>query len=369
MFGLILAIECWAGRNWLTFSDPVSLSWRFSAQAASTRARGCQILILGDSLAKHGLVPAVLEVPTGTRVLNISAARGPTLLSYFLLRRALDAGARPSAVVLNAKPAVLIGGPEYDARYWQELLTPRECWELFRLTGRAPFILSTCVGRLLPSFRARLEVRSKVMAALRGETDPLHAINRVLWRNWTVNAGANVTAADSPYRGEIGSDVESRLHPSRFYVDRTNALAIERLLKLAATENIPVYWLLTPISPKLQALRDQSGAEARYEQFVRAMQGRYPHVVTVLDGRRAAYAPTLFVDETHLSGRGAAALSSSVAAAIGPLMSRSPVAPTGDWIALGSPPSRSAQVAVPTEDLDESRRRIALDVNAHSVSR
>ena len=37
MVGLIVAIECWVARNWLDFSDPVSLSWRFSAEAAANQ--------------------------------------------------------------------------------------------------------------------------------------------------------------------------------------------------------------------------------------------------------------------------------------------------------------------------------------------
>ena len=33
MIGLIVAIECFVARNWLDFTDPVSLSWRYSAEA------------------------------------------------------------------------------------------------------------------------------------------------------------------------------------------------------------------------------------------------------------------------------------------------------------------------------------------------
>ena len=368
MVGLILAIECWVARNWLEFADPVRLSWRFSAEAAATRAPGCDVVCLGDSLVKHGLFPAILTAVTGRRAVNLSAARGPTLLSYFLFRRALDAGARPSAVILNAKPAVLIGGPDYDAQYWQEVLTPRESLELVSMTRRVPLVVSILVGRLLPSVRSRLEVRSNLLAALRGEPGPLCAINRVLWRNWTVNEGGNVTAANSPFRGEVGPEVESRLHTSRFYVDPTNAEAIERLLKLASERKIRVYWLMTPLSPNLQALRDQSGAEARYEQFVRTIQARYPDVMTVLDARRAAYPPSLFVDPTHLSGGGGIALSRSVATTLGPELSGPRSATSAGWIALDPPFARPSELEVSLEDLEKSRRVLRLDKIAQSPS-
>jgi lysophospholipase L1-like esterase len=369
MIGLILSVECFVSRHWIDFSDPVSLSWRWSAEAAETEARRGELLCLGDSLVKHGLVPAVIERATGRRAVNLSAARAPTLWTYYLLRRALDAGARPSAIVINAKPAVLMGGPVYDARYWQEVLTLRDGFELLQMTRKAPFIASTLVGRLLPSLRSRLEVRSNVLAALRGETDRLHAINRVLWRNWTANGGANLASADSPFQGEVALEVAQRLHTDRFHVDRTNATAIERLLRLAAERQIPVFWLMCPLSPNLQALRDESGSEGQYEQFVRTIQARYPQLMTVLDARRAAYSSTYFVDATHLNSKGAIALSRSVAAAIGALLPR-PGLPAGrGWIALEPPTEGPALFEGTLEDLETSRRILELDTTAPASAR
>jgi hypothetical protein len=345
------------------------LSWRFSAEAAAARAPECDVIVLGDSLVKHGLVPSVIERETGRRTVNLSAARGPALLSYFLFRRALDAGAQPSAVILNAKPAVLLGGLDYDARYWQETLSPREGVELVQMTRRVPFVASTLSGRLLPTLRSRLEVRSNLMAALRGQTDRLAAINRVLWRNWSINAGANIAAAASSYHGEIAPEVEARLHTNLFHVDPTNAVAIDRLFKLATQRRIPVFWLMPPLCPNLQAVRDQSGADGHYEQFVRALQTRYAQTMHVLDARRAGYPPHWFVDATHLNGDGALALSRSVAAAIeveplGP----HPVNPA-TWVALDLPSPLPAQLDVPFEDLDQSKRILHLDPAGYVSSR
>ena len=112
MIVLVAAIECFVSRNWLDFTDPVSLSWRYSASSVTTESPGCDLLCLGDSLIKHGLLPGVIEEETGRRTLNLSAARAPALLTYFFLRRALDAGARPRAIIINAKPAVLLAGPD-----------------------------------------------------------------------------------------------------------------------------------------------------------------------------------------------------------------------------------------------------------------
>jgi hypothetical protein len=367
---LIAAIECLVTRNWLDLTDPVSLSWRYSAKAVETESRGCDLLCLGDSQIKHGLVPGAIEQGTGLRTVNLSAARAPALLTYFLLRRALDAGARPAALIINAKPAVLLADPNFNARYWQEVLTPRESLELLQISRNPSLVASMIVGRLLPSLRYRLEVRSNVLAALRGETDRIQTINRVLLRNWTRNGGANVVAAGTLQQHDAGaSEIERRLHPGFFHVDRTNAEAVERLIRLAAERDIPVFWLLPPSSPALQALRDQSGAETRYEQFVRSFMERYPRVLTVLDGRRPGYPSGLFTDLTHLNGPGAIALSRAVATAIPSALSRSRSPNASAWIALSVPSDRPAGSDTEVEDIEQSKRILNLATRAYVSSR
>ncbi len=355
MIGLIVAIECAVLRNWLDFSDPVSLSWTYSVRAAEIQAPGSDVICLGDSLVKNGLVPSVIERVSGRRTVNLSAARAPALMTYSLFRRALEAGARPSAVIIDAKPVVQMAGPEFNARAWQGVVTLRDALELLQMTRRPSFVASTLMGRLLPSLRSRLEVQSSLLAALDGKTDRLHSINRILWRNWTVNRGANIVSANHAFRGEITPAIERELYPGVFHVDPSNIEAIERLLQLAGDRGIPVYWVLFPISENLQLLRDQSGAEARFEQFVRDIQARHPRLLTVLDARRAAYPSTLFSDATHLNSRGAIALSRTVAAAIDPHASRRPAAPDSRWINLDFPTDSPAEFAEIVEDLEQSQ--------------
>lgn len=364
MIGLIVVIEYFVGRNWLDFSDPVSLSWRFSAEAARTEAAGSQVLCLGDSLVKHGLIPSVIEGKSGLRTLNLSAARAPTLMTYFLFRRALDAGARPDAIIINAKPAVLIGGPDFNARYFQEVLTLREWVELFQITRRSSLMISMLVGRLLPSLRCRLEIRSSLLSALGGETDRLHDINRTLWRNWTVNRGAHVADLDFRYDGKVTPEVAAKMQTDIFHVDRMNREAIERLLQLAARRNIPIFWVLTPLTPELQAFRDRSGSEAAYEQFVRSAQSRYPQTTTVLDARRAEFPPRSFVDATHLNGRGAIALSRAVAVVLEAELGQSKRAVAARWITLKPSVDCSDVLALGLEDVEQSKRIVRLSASA-----
>ena len=354
---MLVAIEGISGRNWLDFSDPVSLSWRFSTDVARSRSSSCDLLCLGDSLAKHGIIPSVIEGESGLKTVNLAAARCPTLMSYFVLRRALEAGAHPSAIIINTKQAVLLGSPEFNARYWPAVLSPQECLELGTICGRAETGISALMGCLLPSLRSRLEIRSNLLAALRGEADPLHEINRLLWRNWTANHGANVASLHSGYHGELSPEIKERLHPDAFYVDRSNAEGIERLLQLASDRKIRVFWLLPPLTPELQAWRDRSGAEAKFEEWVRSHQSKHPRSITVLDARRVVLDPAMFVDATHLAGGGAVALSRAVGTSLKAEIDRAPSPQSQDWVVLDSPKDGGRVGNLPPiEDIDESKR-------------
>ncbi len=96
MVVLIVVIESVVARNWLDFTDPVSLSWRYSALSARSRVCEKDLLLLGDSLIKHALIPSVITGVSGARAENLGAARCPTLMTYFLLRRCLDSSTRPA---------------------------------------------------------------------------------------------------------------------------------------------------------------------------------------------------------------------------------------------------------------------------------
>ena len=158
-------------------------------------------------------------------------------------------------------------------------------------------------------------------------------------------------------------EVARRMRTDIFHVDRTNALAIERLLQLASERNIPVFWLLTPLTPGLQAFRDRSGSEAAYEQLVRSARARHPRTMTVLDAQRAAYPPGYFVDATHLNGRGATVLSQAVAITLKAELGQSERATGPRWIALKQSVDHSDAIALGLEDVEKSKRIVGLTVS------
>ncbi len=351
MVVLVVAIESIVGANRLEFSDPVSWNWRLSAEDARKRAPGASILCVGDSLIKHSLIPSIIKERTGRDTYNLGLARGPAPATYFLLKRAIDAGARPDAVVLDFKPGVLVGSPRYNLRYWHEILTPSECLDLARVDGGGSLLTGIAVGRLLPSYRSRHEIRGAIHAALGGEANPLRLINQFCERNWRIHQGANVAAHNPAFQGTITPDQQKTLLWHLWYCHKANRTYVRRILELTAKRGISTYWLLPPIAPALQEKREQSGAEEGYLKFVRSFQESFPHL-KVVDGRHAGYSHNVFVDSSHLDGRGATTVSTDVAEIL--RQDLGGAAPNQRWVAL--PSYRPISPSHPLEDVDQSQQ-------------
>jgi hypothetical protein len=355
MFGLVLAIETAVARDVLDFSDPVSLSWRLAARSARSEAPRRDVLCTGDSLVKHALIPGIIAARSGRTAVNLAVAQGPVPATYVLFRRALDAGARPAAVVVDFKANLLASSPRHNLRYWQEILSLRETLELARSSRSVTLFVEIALGQLLPSFRARHEIRSNLMAALRGETDVLRGINRACQRNWTLNDGANVAARNPGFTGALGPDSDAKYLTGAFYCHRVNLDYIHRFFTLAESRGIRVYWLLPPLTPALQARREQQGAEMAYVHFARSLQTRYPSL-TILDARHAGYAHTVFVDPTHLDRHGASTLSRDVADVLQRDLADGAGSPR--WTPL--PAYRAVPPEAAPEDTEQSRRKLVL---------
>lgn len=363
MIGLVVVIEAAVARHGLDLMATSTSSWVHSARAAHAAAPGCAVLCLGDSLVKHGMMPRLVESRTGRRAYNLSVCAAQPPVTYFLLRRALAAGARPSAVVVDFKPDLLAGGPRYAVRNWQEFLTPGEALDLSWASGDAAFLATTLLGRLVPSVRARLEVRQSVLAALRGETASPRALTRLHWRNWTINRGAQFTPKNPSFTGRVTPEVHKGLASHVWWCHKLNAAYVRRFLALARTRQVRVYWLLPPIAPELQARRDQTGADAGHTRFVRSLQEEFPDLV-VLDGRRARYGHELFVDAAHLDGQGATTLTLDVAEVLQGDREARPVGATR-WVHLPLYRDRPAGIAL--EDINQSS--LAVEAGAGEIRR
>jgi hypothetical protein len=348
MVAIVVAAEAFVAADWPRFTEASALAWPMGVRAAEREAVGARILCFGDSLIKSGIVPEVLEARLGEPAFNLALPASTAPAHYFLLRRALRAGARPRAIVVDYMPGLLLGTPDFGLPYWAEILSFDDYADFYRTWRHVAFLTEVTVRCLSPSFQARWAIRDNLRVAFAGEADTREATNNpMLRRNWTLHRGGQFTQDNPLWTGEPNAEEYRRHLSDRFWCHPVNLGYIHRFLGLAESQGIRVYWVLPPVTPRIQEKRVASGSDEKYTRFVREVASQHRNV-TVLDARASGYAHTKFVDAIHLCGKGALALSADVAEAIaGP-----PVA----WAAL--PPYREHQPPHLLENLEESRAAV-----------
>jgi hypothetical protein len=346
MIALVAMVETWVSLHPLRFLETASLSWRLAVDAIPEQAKTCEVACLGDSLVKIGVIPEVVREGSGLSTYNFAMAQAPAPATYFVLRRLIEAGGKPSAIVIDFKPSIMAGGPKFSMRHWQTVATAREAVELAAESRSPAMLCEIALGRLLPTYRDRLEIREAILANLRGEAPPNHSTNRLALRNWSLNRGAHLNSPRNIFSGEIGPEIHKKLLSDGWKCHRINAIYINKLLDLAESKQIPVYWLITPLPPPLQERREHSGVDDAFVKFVRSMQARHPSL-TVVDGRHSAYQTWTFADSTHLNGLGSIAMSHELAKILKTARS------SNRWVAL--PRFREGTSTLPLEDIEQTK--------------
>jgi hypothetical protein len=125
---LVVAVESWLSSHSLELSqDRTLFEWRATGIAArGEEVKRSEVLCFGDSLVKYGIYPPILEASLGRSAFNLAVQGCPPPVSYFLLRRALDGGARPKAVIVDVHAMVLPSRPDQTVACWPEFLTEPE---------------------------------------------------------------------------------------------------------------------------------------------------------------------------------------------------------------------------------------------------
>jgi hypothetical protein len=346
MLALVAVVETGLSLHPLQFLETASLSWRLGIDAIPREARDCEVAFLGDSLIKIGVIPEVVREGSGRSTYNFAMAQAPAPATYFVLRRLIEAGGKPSAIVVDFKPSILAGGPKFSMRHWQTVASPREAFELAAESRSPAMLFEIALGRLLPSYRDRTEIREAVLSSFRGEVAANFSTNRRALRNWSLNRGAHLNSPRNIFSGEVSDETHKKMLSDGWKCHRINTLYIDRLLALAESRQIPVFWLITPLPPPLQERREQSGVDAGFVKFVRSMQAKHP-ALTVIDGRRSGYESWTFADHTHLNGLGAVAMSHELAKIL-----KGPCQPDR-WVAL--PRFREGTSTIPLEDIEQTR--------------
>ncbi len=312
MLALVWVIEGAIARS--PWTGSLAWSWRSAREAVDDLA-DCRVLLFGDSQVKVGIQADRLERRLGEPAYNLAVLRAHPAASAMLLRRALDAGARPEAVVLDAFPGILTDHPRMNGAEWAELLDARGWVELLRDTPD-PSLIARAMGHwLVPSVDARWSIRPAIVAALAGKPEPSRLL--VERRERVSRRGSiAVRASGEPLREALPDLPPGAGKKSGWWKARPeNLRALRRFCALAQDHQIRVYWLWPTQSPETQARRETLHLDDPFESMVKRLQVDFPNL-TVLDVRHAGLGATDFYDPGHLNDQGAEALTDAVAFAL-----------------------------------------------------
>lgn len=313
MLALVVTTETFIIHRGTGLGAAQAWMWNSCGRAASRSSKDCQVVCLGDSQVKHGLMTNVLEDRLHLRTMNLAFSGCQAPASYFQLERILKAKAKPTAVVVDFYPVLLGHGLEENTYRWAELLSVPEAFDLARTAQDSSFFAWVMTGRLLPCVRFRLDMREIITSRLRGEQAPPTDRVHVFRRNTAKNRGTLVFEKNpTPW---MTNDIPGWLN-SAFLPDRVgnacNMRYVDRFLKLACEHKIPVFWVVPPDHPKFEASKDEAGINDRYTHLLNRAVAKFPNVV-ILDARHSAYPSGVFFDQSHLDRDGAATLTAQVA--------------------------------------------------------
>lgn len=348
---LAAAVESTLARRTLDFTMALALQYRATAGAIRDEWRA-EIVCFGDSVVKTGVLPGLIAGQTGRPAYNFALLGGQPMDSYYVLRRVLDQGARPKAILLGFTPFNLARDPRAATRGLNEIVRPAEAVDLARTTRETRFLTEAVLARVMPSYRCREDIRAKLMQALRGAPVFFPTQNLVHLRNWRVNRGSQVNEPMGSSPGSTFSLAGATYYPDLWYLHPLNAAYIDRFLKLAFAQGSTVYWLLPPTRPDTQVHLERNGVDGHCARFVQTLQAAFPRLI-VIDGRYSGYGDKVFVDPIHLDRQGAEAFSAGLA---GVLARHQDVPPGPRWLDL--PPYHDAPASIVVEDIGQSRQAL-----------
>jgi hypothetical protein len=245
-------------------------------------------------------------------------AHPPPIPRLGLDRRRLATGTRPRTLRLKEEHVsqseiatrLGIGGTSVRRIVAAGMTNGRACAQTTRASGTIP-TGRLPLGSLLPSYRDRQGVRVRVASLPGRQTEDQDEAGDLAAREARV------------YDHLINSDA--------WRCSAVNASYVRRFLDLAASHDIPVFWILPPFRDEALSRREQSGLETSYKEFVRSVQAEYPTLI-VIDGRPMGGSSATHLDPIHLSPSGASAFSTEVANVLARRLSGGPSGP--EWVEL-----------------------------------
>jgi hypothetical protein len=332
MLALIVPIEAYIATRNIDLGTMEAIEWRLTDKMNRKQSPRAEILCFGTSLSRIGISPLILEERTGHPTYNLALSGSQPYGSLLMLRHALDAGAKPKAIVVEFKWTAIANDPEGLERILPEVASipewARMAWDL----RNASFLGRVALVAELPSFRCRAEIRKNIVAAVKGEEPVRNHQWLTAYRNSRVNKGAHHTPK-VPYKGEFPEDDDKNFFRPAWQCHPVNEKHIHEFLSLAELRGIPVFLIIPPVSPGVQAKLDAVGVTPRYTAFLEGLLARY-RGMTAFDARRSNYPVESFYDATHLNRVGTADLSNALADLLKARLDGPDLAPAERWVAL-----------------------------------
>lgn len=311
MLALVVLVDgIWLARS-RDFVALWSEDWRLSAQVASSGLHDRDLLLFGDSLIKYGVLPRQIEARTGLKGYNLALHAGTVPSSYFMLRRALEAGAKPRLIMVDFFALMRPDDPHWRIAAYSNLATVRDALDIAATAHDSNLASEMLLGKLLTSYKSRWDIRDSVMAAFNGKRFSVWPAQEIIWKTWADQNGAQPTPF-MPWRFVYDPVLHGTLVFNQWECDPLQVAYIDKFLALAESKQIPVVWLLPPLSPQVHAVRHHFGNDAAYDQLARSMLMRHPNV-EVLDARNSGYDDSVHVDLLHLEVHGARVYSNDLA--------------------------------------------------------
>ncbi|WP_406695503.1 DUF1574 domain-containing protein [Singulisphaera sp. Ch08] len=354
MLGLLLATELFISRAALDLARPEYWLWYATGRSARVDTKNAEILCLGTSQTSYGVVPQVLEERLGRRTYNLAMCSAPPQADYYLLKRALDSGARPKAVVLDLHPHLMKNSYRGCIRFFPNLLSASESIDLGWTAHDPDFTAEVLLAKILPSVLNRYDIRNAIMATLDGKPCSLRKPTLTSLWNRESNKGAMILAPKPSPASELTPTDYEWLTPAEWKHEQINTLYVRRLLKLAASHDITVFLLIPPIDARLQQMRQEKGLTSSFEAFAQGLQAHHPNLV-VVDGARTGYPATVFSDAMHVSRPGAISMTCDLGEILRPYLEGNPQ-PRSRWLVLPSYRERTSRAdIVELAEVNETR--------------
>jgi hypothetical protein len=330
----------------------VELCWQESARAARGLEADSDVLCFGDSVIKLGILPRVLEDRLGVSAYNLGVLGGQAPTSYFLLRRVLEQGIRPRAILINFSENLLAGSPTASAACWASSIGWRESLDVAWHSKDPAVAVSSVFHGFFPGWCDQRDWSPLLTFGAHKKSGTVSADDpRVFERNWLVNRGAQAAP-----RRFVPVESITTTDRAGWQPDPANEVYVDRLLHTAMASRTPVFWLLPPSIREHPERPVRTHVSALYRRFVATRVAEFS-CLTVLDGERLQWSARVFRDPLHLNRDGAVRFSLAVADAVAPRLLRD--ATGARWIDVVE---TSEQEAIPyqnlVEDLDQSRAAI-----------